>query len=275
MFWYGLIHGVSHDFERRSEFTLHEEILQFLLQFVGNKVSWSLIAWTLTYVAGIRVLNCATGSQGWRGESGTSPLTWLVQYSKQLQINTEEKGEPEGERLFFLQLQYSFHKLIASKSDVLDFLDMFLIPNLWVSWIILHLRFKTLFLKVSQLWSFTPPCHSWHLTNRLRKSEKVTALFHQEAYSLHLSWVLTASFFISSSPFSSTTPSYTLTLYFHPAFVFFRFFHYFFYLFIFLPALHWGWQWVEVAHHISESAQSRVLRRTSPRFCDQPGCLEG
>lgn len=103
--------------------------------------------------------------------------------------------------MFFLQLQYSFHKLIASKSDVLDFLDMFLIPNLWVSWIILHLRFKTLFLKVSQLWSFTPPCHSWHLTNRLRKSEKVTALFHQEAYSLHLSWVLTASFFYISISF--------------------------------------------------------------------------
>lgn len=43
--------------------------------------------------------------------------------------------------------------------------------------------------KVSLPWDFAASCHSWHLTHRLRKSEKVTAQFHQVAYSRHLSQV--------------------------------------------------------------------------------------
>lgn len=94
---------------------------------------------------------------------------------------------------------------------------------------------------MSFLWSFTHSCHSWHLTNRWRKSEKVTALFLQFFLYLHLLSPLRYShnffFFVLDFSFSlhCLLPCY---------------------IFITVTA-HWGLlEWVEVSHHISESAQS-------------------
>lgn len=75
-----------------------------------------------------------------------------------------------------VNVQLHLSQNLQVNDNVPEFLDVFF-KKLWIQRILLDSRFKIIFFKVSLLWSFTPSCHSWHLTNRWRKSEKVMALF--------------------------------------------------------------------------------------------------
>lgn len=60
-------------------------------------------------------------------------------------------------------------------------------------------RFNVLFITLLILCFFTLSCHSWHLTNRWRRSEKVTTLFHFPSFFFYLSLSLALLLFFHYS----------------------------------------------------------------------------